>query len=84
MKPPPTKWAGPGVGWTTQPELPFRVGDIVTRGDGDRHVIEAINDAGDLLDLRCIVGCAWCQPGDLEANLASRYEHAGEIVEGSR
>jgi len=76
-------WRGPGLGWQPlERAVAFKVGDIVTQGDGDRHIIEAINDAGDVIDVCCTVGADWCKPGDRESNLARRYWHAGDIVEG--
>lgn len=62
-------------------EHPFIVGDIVTRMGADEQEVIAVNWAGDMIDVRCIKapepwedGVTWCKVGDVESNLARRYE----------
>lgn len=86
-------WGGPGIGWVyvidssqqiDTSTIAFKVGDIATRGDGDRHLVEAVNDAGDMIEVRCITAAYWCEVGDVEWNMAARYSHAGAIIEGAQ
>ena len=75
-------------------EFPFKVGDIVTRDGTDLQRILEINEAGDLITVECIKeplgwlnddgtrGEPWCRLGDREDNLARRYSHAGNVIEG--
>lgn len=62
-------------------EHPFVVGDIVSRMGADEQEVIGVNWAGDLIEVRCIKAPAayddaepWCKVGDVESNLARRYE----------
>lgn len=72
-------------------EHPFIVGDIVTRDGTDEQEVIDVNWAGDLIDVRCIKapaawedGVTWCKVGDVESNLARRYELVRSAVDGAR
>lgn len=64
----------------------FQVGDLVTQGDGDVHVV---TEAGDVITMRCVKEPGifpgaeepWCRVDDIESNLASRYHYAEPEIE---
>ena len=76
----------------------FRVGDLVTRDGTDIHrVIEAEWENGyapDLITVECIKeplgfldddgsrGEPWTRVGEKEQNLARRYRHVGDVIDG--
>jgi hypothetical protein len=53
----------------------FGVGDFVSRDGSDIHYVEGMNEAGDLVDVVCIVAPSsdWTEPGQWESNLFRRY-----------
>jgi len=63
--------------------IQFQVGDKVTRGDGDLHVIVDINDIGDSMETVCIVGAFWINAGEHDWAHPRRYQHAGEVIDGA-
>lgn len=61
----------------------FQPGDLVTRDDTDVHrVIRTIGDG--LIEVVCLrpPRDGWCAVGDVEINLASRYDRAGGLIDG--
>jgi len=76
-------------------DLPFKIGDIVTRDGTDLHRIVDMNgEGGDLIEVECIkepLGFLnedgsrdepWTRLGEREWNLTRRYDHAGDLIEG--
>lgn len=64
------------------PEACWQVGDIVSRDGNDEQEILSFNEGRDLIEVRCIKeppayegsNEPWCRIGDVEDNLARRYE----------
>mgnify|MGYP001616490889 CR=1 FL=1 len=56
----------------------FQIGDLVTRDGTDAHRVTWVNAdvGGDLIEVVCVRAPArqWCEVGDVEKNLARRYE----------
>jgi hypothetical protein len=62
----------------------FEVGDIVTRGDGDRHRIVSITEDRFSMDVECIKAphdsMPWCKVGEVESNLCRRYVYPHDLL----
>ena len=64
----------------------FEIGDIVTRGDGDVHVITKVDGT---ITMRCVkeprifhgADEPWCRVDDVESNVACRYFYADPEIE---
>jgi hypothetical protein len=64
----------------------FKVGDLVSRDGTDIHLVTAVNEAGDLIEVECVkepLGYLddegrreepWARRGERELNLTSRYQ----------
>jgi hypothetical protein len=69
----------------------FKVGDLVSRDGTDRHRVINTNEASagwppDLIEVVCEKApeTGWCRVGDVETNLARRYEMAPPAEQGEK
>lgn len=58
-----------------EPIVEFGIGDIVSRDGTDEHVVTGVNEAGDLIDVKCVKRPTdgWIEVGETESNLTRRY-----------